>query len=187
MAGGSSDAAATLRGLNRLLDLGLTMDCLREIAISIGADVPFCIAGGTMLSQGIGEVLTPLKSVAGLNLLICKPDLFISTKEIYTRFDSMKNIDHPNVEAMVDAINNQTYDQIPSLLGNVLELVTGKLVPEISQIEETMIKEGALNSIMSGSGPTVFGIFKNSEDCAKAKKVLKDLYPHYFVQDCVTL
>lgn len=187
MAGGSTDAAATLRGINRLFDLGLSMDQLREIAVTIGADVPFCIEGGSMLSEGIGEILTPLTPAKGLNLLICKPDLFVSTKEVYTRFDALCDVKHPDVDGMVDALNTQSYDKIPSLLGNVLELVTGNLYPVISQIEKAMIDNKAINSIMSGSGPTVFGVFKNEAECKEAEAALKELFPDYFVQASTTL
>ncbi|MCQ2524140.1 MAG: 4-(cytidine 5'-diphospho)-2-C-methyl-D-erythritol kinase [Lachnospiraceae bacterium] len=187
MAGGSTDAAATLRGLNRLFDLGLSMDTLREIAVTIGADVPFCVEGGSMLSEGIGEILTPLTPAKDLNLLICKPDIFVSTKEVYTRFDALTDIDHPDVDGMVDALNTKDYDKIPGLLGNVLELVTANLYPVISDIEKAMIDNGAVNSIMSGSGPTVFGIFKDSASCQKAEAALKEIYPDYFVSTTLTL
>lgn len=187
MAGGSTDAAATLRGLNRLFDLGLSMDTLREIAVTIGADVPFCVEGGSMLSEGIGEILTPLTPAKDLNLLICKPDIFVSTKEVYTRFDALTDIDHPDVDGMVDALNTKDYDKIPGLLGNVLELVTANLYPVISDIEKVMIDNGAVNSIMSGSGPTVFGIFKDSASCQKAEAALKEIYPDYFVSTALTL
>lgn len=187
MAGGSTDAAATLRGLNRLFDLGLSMDTLREIAVTIGADVPFCVEGGSMLSEGIGEILTPLTPAKDLNLLICKPDIFVSTKEVYTRFDALTDIDHPDVDGMVDALNTKDYDKIPGLLGNVLELVTANLYPVISDIEKAMIDNGAINSIMSGSGPTVFGIFKDSASCQKAEAALKEIYPDYFVSTTHTL
>ena len=187
MAGGSTDAAATLRGLNRLFDLGLSMDTLRKIAVTIGADVPFCVEGGSMLSEGIGEILTPLTPAKNLNLLICKPDIFVSTKEVYTRFDALTDIDHPDVDGMVDALNTKDYDKIPGLLGNVLELVTANLYPVISDIEKAMINNGAINSIMSGSGPTVFGIFKDSASCQKAEAALKEIYPDYFVSTTLTL
>ena len=187
MAGGSTDAAATLRGLNRLFDLGLSMDTLRKIAVTIGADVPFCVEGGSMLSEGIGEILTPLTPAKNLNLLICKPDIFVSTKEVYTRFDALTDIGHPDVDGMVDALNTKDYDKIPGLLGNVLELVTANLYPVISDIEKAMINNGAINSIMSGSGPTVFGIFKDSASCQKAEAALKEIYPDYFVSTTLTL
>lgn len=187
MAGGSSDAAATLRGINRLYDLGLSMDQLREIAVTIGADVPFCIEGGSMLSQGIGEILTALTPAVDLNLLVCKPDLFVSTKEVYTRFDTLTDVAHPDVDSMVEALNSKSYEKIPALLGNVLELVTGNLYPIIGEIEKSMIKAGALNSIMSGSGPTVFGIFEDSKTCKEAESKLKELYPDYFVSATYTL
>lgn len=187
MAGGSTDAAATLRGINKLYDLGLSMDQLREIAVTIGADVPFCVEGGSMLSEGIGEVLTPLTPAKDLNLLICKPDLFVSTKEVYGRFDALSDVAHPDVDGMVEALNTKAYEKIPALLGNVLELVTGSLYPIIGDIEKAMINAGAINSIMSGSGPTVFGIFDDTDSCKCAEAKLKELYPDYFVQATLTL
>lgn len=187
MAGGSTDAAATLRGLNRLFNLNLSMDELREIAVTIGADVPFCVEGGSMLSEGIGEILTPLTPCKGLNLLICKPDIFVSTKDVYTKFDALNDVNHPDVDKMVDALNSKNYDCIPSLLGNVLELVTADLYPVISDIEKAMISQGAINSIMSGSGPTVYGIYEDETLAIKAESALKELYPNYFVQATTTL
>lgn len=179
MAGGSSDAAATLRGINELLNLNLSDETLCEIGVKIGADVPFCIMGHTMQSQGIGEILTPLKTVSGMPVLICKPPIAVSTKEVYTRYDALKSVTHPDVSKMVEAIENGDLSKIPSLAGNVLEQVTAPLYPVIRDIEEEMLKNGAEASIMSGSGPTVFGIFDDECTLRKAYEAIALLWPSY--------
>ncbi|MBP5623584.1 MAG: 4-(cytidine 5'-diphospho)-2-C-methyl-D-erythritol kinase, partial [Lachnospiraceae bacterium] len=123
MAGGSTDAAATLRGLNRLYDLGLSMQELETIAVKIGADVPFCVRGGTALSEGIGEILTKLKTPSETKIVIVKPDINVSTKDVYEAFDSLSDPFHPDVDAMVKAVNEDNTGAIVSNLGNSLEAV----------------------------------------------------------------
>ena len=169
MAGGSTDAAATLVGMNRLFGLGCSEERLKELGVRIGADVPYCIQGGTMLSQGIGEKLTALPPAPDCILLIAKPDLYVSTKEVYQKLDAAALTSHPNIDAMVEAIKQQDLLQIAANMGNVLETVTEKEYPVIGRLKQLMKEEGALNALMSGSGPTVFGIFSDEE---KAKQAL---------------
>ena len=181
MAGGSTDAAATLRGLNRLYDLGLSMQELETIAVKIGADVPFCVKGGTALSEGIGEILTKLKTPSETKSVIVKPDINVSTKNVYEAFDSLSDPFHPDVDAMVKAVNEDNTGAIVSNLGNSLEAVTKGLHPVIGEIEEFMLENGARGALMSGSGPTVFAITDDINVTALEAK-LKQKYPAYYVK-----
>jgi 4-diphosphocytidyl-2-C-methyl-D-erythritol kinase len=181
MAGGSTDAAATLRGLNRLYDLGLSMQELETIAVKIGADVPFCVRGGTALSEGIGEILTKLKTPSETKIVIVKPDINVSTKDVYEAFDSLSKPFHPDVDAMVKAVNEDDIDEIVSNLGNSLEAVTKGLHPVIGEIEEFMLENGARGALMSGSGPTVFAITDDINVTALEAK-FKQKYPAYYVK-----
>ena len=187
MAGGSADAAAALRGLNRLFDLGLSNDELREIAVKIGADVPFCVEGGLALCEGIGEKLTPLKGPKRLKVLICKPNIFVSTKDVYVAYDKETHPYHPNVDDMAETLRKEDISKISELLGNTLESVTKKAHPVIGEIEKSMLDAGALNSIMTGSGPTVFGIFNDEALLLKGEQRLKESYPGFFVGRTYTL
>lgn len=172
MAGGSTDAAATLVGMNHLFELGLNEERLKELGVRIGADVPYCIQGGTVLSQGIGEKLTALPKAPDCFLVIAKPDLFISTKEVYEKLDAAALTWHPNIDAMVESIKQQDLTEIAANMGNVLETVTEREYPIISQLKQLLKEEGALNALMSGSGPTVFGIFSDEQ---KARKALEEV------------
>ena len=187
MAGGSADAAAALRGLNRLFDLGLSNDELREIAVKIGADVPFCVEGGLALCEGIGEKLTPLKGPKRLKVLICKPNIFVSTKDVYVAYDKETHPYHPDVDEMAEALEDEDILKTAKLLGNTLESVTKSAHPVIGEIEKSMLDTGALNSIMTGSGPTVFGIFNDEALLLKGEQRLKESYPGFFVGRTYTL
>ncbi len=158
LAGGSSDAAAALRGLNRLFGLGYTDTQLRELGVTLGADIPYCISGGTALSEGIGEILTPLPAIPSCYILLVKPPRSVSTGFIYQNLD-MSALSHPDVDGMCDAIHAGNYAGITSRLGNVLETVTLTHCPEIAAIKQQMQTLGADGVLMSGSGPTVFGVF----------------------------
>lgn len=172
MAGGSSDAAAAIKGINELYELGVMDQELMELGVKLGADIPYCIMGGTALSEGIGEKLTKLPQLSETVVLVAKPPIAVSTKEAYGDFDGLlesgKWIDHPDVDGQVDAIYSGDILKTASYCKNVLEQVTGAKHPEIQRLEEVMKKCGALNAIMSGSGPTVFGIFSNLQDAERA-------------------
>ena len=187
MAGGSADAAAALRGLNRLFDLGLSNDVLREIAVKIGADVPFCVEGGLALCEGIGEKLTPIKGPKRLKVLICKPNIFVSTKDVYVAYDKETHPYHPDVDEMAEALEDEDILKTAKLLGNTLESVTKSAHPVIGEIEKSILDAGALNSIMTGSGPTVFGIFNDEALLLKGEQRLKESYPGFFVGRTYTL
>lgn len=175
MAGGSSDAAAVLFGVNKMFNLGLSTRDLMERGVKIGADVPYCIMRGTALSEGIGEILTPLPPVPQCQVLIAKPGISVSTKFVYEHLDaaSLSPEDHPDIDSMIAAIENHDIYQISSHLGNVLELVTVPEYPVITEIKEKMKELGAINALMSGSGPTVFGIFTNPKAAQEAYEELR--------------
>jgi 4-diphosphocytidyl-2-C-methyl-D-erythritol kinase len=160
LAGGSSDAAATLRGLNKLWSLGLTMDELAEIGSEIGSDVSFCVYGGTALAKGRGEVITELPAPPTCWVILAKPFIGVSTAEVYRRLD-LKSVTHPNISEMIKGIKEDDYGRVCQNVGNVLEEVTLHLHPEVAQIKEQMKRFGADAVLMSGSGPTVFGIVQH--------------------------
>ncbi|WP_227397260.1 4-(cytidine 5'-diphospho)-2-C-methyl-D-erythritol kinase [Jeotgalibacillus aurantiacus] len=157
LAGGSSDAAATLKGLNTLWDLGLSADELAEVGTEIGSDVAFCIYGGTALATGRGEKIQELPAPPKCWVVLAKPSIGVSTADIYQNL-KLDKADHPDTQAMVQAIHDQDYDGICQNLGNALESVTLNLYPEVKQIKEQMHRFGADAVLMSGSGPTVFGL-----------------------------
>lgn len=167
MAGGSSDAAAVLYGMNKMFGLKLDEKQLMERGVKIGADVPFCIMRGTVLSEGIGEILTPLKAAPDCHIVIAKPAISVSTGHVYQAFDAAENIVHPDIDGMIEAINAGDLKMLSSNLSNVLESVTGKDYPIIGELEDFMKDHGALGAIMSGSGPTVFGLY-DDEGLARA-------------------
>lgn len=169
MAGGSTDAAATLVGINRLFGYGLSDKELKEIGLTLGADIPFCIEGGTCLSEGIGEILTTITPAPDCYLVIAKPDISVSTKFVYENLKLIEDTVHPDVDGMLEGIKAGSLSEVSDRLANLLETVTVDAYPVIKELKQIMLDEGALNSLMSGSGPTVFGIF---DDEAKANKAL---------------
>ena len=174
MAGGSTDAAATLVGMNRLFGLGLSDERLKELGVTIGADVPYCIQGGTMLSEGIGERLTALPDVPEAFLVIAKPEINVSTKYVYENLHADRLKSHPDIDGMVQAVRQKDLSGITEKMENVLETVTEKEYPVITRLKELMKAEGAMSSLMSGSGPTVFGIFSEKEKAETAWEKVKE-------------
>ena len=183
MAGGSSDAAATLRGMNELWETCCSAQELQKLGVRLGADIPYCVVGGTMLSEGIGEILTPLPAPPECVLLIAKPEISVSTKFVYENLhaDTLKS--HPDIDGMVEAIRRRQLEGITERMGNVLETVTTRSYPVIEEIKTVMKEKGAENALMSGSGPTVFGIFGQKEQAEAAAAILKerDLAKQVFV------
>lgn len=175
MAGGSTDAAAVFHGMNELFELGMSTDEMKRMGVTIGADVPYCIMGGTALSEGIGEILTQLPAPPKAFLLIAKPDINVSTKFVYENLHADTLSYHPDIDGMVESIKEGSLKGITDRMGNVLETVTEKEYPVIARIKEEMKKAGAENALMSGSGPTVFGIFRQENDAQKAYKYIKEL------------
>lgn len=182
MAGGSSNAAAVLVGLNELWKLGLSKDELRDQGLKLGADVPFCIEGGTALAEGIGEKLTYIKGInKDVNILVCKPDIFVSTKEVYQSLD-IKNIEkRPDNKLLIEKLKNDDIVSVSNNMVNVLEEVTSKKYSDIKVIEDIIAKNGAMGTMMSGSGPTVFGFFDNEEKAKRARVELLENYSQVYV------
>lgn len=162
MAGGSTDAAAMLFGMNRLFGLGLSKKQLMERGVKIGADVPYCIMRGTALAEGIGDKLSPLPAMVKCPVLIAKPQISVSTKFVYQNLKLDDKTGHPDIDRLIEDIRNKDLKAVSDHMGNVLESVTIPNYPVISQIKEQMMDSGAVGSMMSGSGPTVFGLFDDS-------------------------
>lgn len=173
MAGGSSDAAAVLVGVNRMFQLGLSKEDLMKRAVTIGADVPYCVMRGTALAEGIGEILTPLPAIPPCYILIVKPPVSVSTKFVYTNLKANELKVHPDIDGQIAAIREGNLERMCRCMGNVLETVTIPAYPIIGRIRDEMIACGALNAMMSGSGPTVFGIFDDREKAEAAAGKLR--------------
>lgn len=173
MAGGSSDAAAVLVGLNRIFQLGLTKQELMERSVKLGADVPYCILRGTALAEGIGEKLTRLPAMPKCHVLIAKPGIHVSTKMVYTNLRADELVSHPDIDGQIAAIRERDLRRAAELMGNVLETVTIPAYPVIGKIKEKMMAYGALGAMMSGSGPTVFGLFEDEEKARYAYEKMR--------------
>ena len=187
LAGGSSDCAATLIGINELCGLGLDIEKLCEIGVKLGADVPFCIRKGTMLAEGIGEILTPLTPLTGIPVLLIKPNISISTPYVYKHLKLNELDYHPDNKAVISYIKDKNIKKIAASLSNVLETVTIPENPIIAELKRYLTEIGAIGSLMSGSGPTTFGIFKNMETAKKAYEKAKADYPDFDVVLCRTM
>ena len=174
MAGGSTDAAAALLGINELYEIGYDVDKLKELGVKIGADVPYCIQGGTALAEGIGEVLSVLPTPPACHLVIAKPDINVSTKFVYENLKANELESHPDIDGMIEGLEKGDLKAITDRLANVLETVTVPAYPIIDEIKQTMLDAGAEGALMSGSGPTVFGIFTELEKAKQAAKRIKD-------------
>lgn len=172
LAGGSTDAAATLRGLNRLWSLGLSLDELAVLGEQIGSDVAFCVYGGTALATGRGELIKNLPTPPNCWVVLAKPSIAVSTASIYGNLD-LSAIAHPNTPAMTEALANSDYKGMCGALGNVLEQVTMELYPEVVILKEQMKKFGADAVLMSGSGPTVFGLVEHESRVPRIYNGLK--------------
>ena len=180
MAGGSTDAAATFLALNEISGQPLSMEKLLEISVKVGADVPYCIMGGTALSEGIGDILTPLTPLRDVYILIAKPPVNVSTGFVYGNLKITEETVHPDIDGIIDAMKANDAAKVSTLMSNVLETVTAPAYPVIRDLENIMMNNGALGSIMSGSGPTVFGIFENEAWAKKAgeqcENAVKDVF-----------
>ncbi|GEL07014.1 4-(cytidine 5'-diphospho)-2-C-methyl-D-erythritol kinase [Salisediminibacterium halotolerans] len=172
LAGGSTDAAAVLRGLNDLWQLGLTLEQLAEIGLQIGSDVPFCVYGGTALAEGRGEKLTFLPSPPTCWVVLAKPPAGVATKDIYKRL-RLNDIEHPDTAGMIRAIENSDYREVCRLLQNVMETATFELNADVKKIKDRMIESGADGTVMSGSGPTVFSLCRNDKKALRLYNALK--------------
>lgn len=173
MAGGSTDCAAALVGAAKLFGLDVSRKELMELGVKLGADVPYCVLRGTALSEGIGEELTSLPPMPNCLILIAKPPIGVSTKFVYEHLDAAGLSKHPDIDGMVNAIRDNDLKGICNRMENVLETVTVPEYPVIEEIKNCMKENGAMNALMSGSGPTVFGIYREADD--EAANRAKDL------------
>lgn len=173
MAGGSTDAAAMLFGMNRLFSLGLTKRQLMERGVQIGADVPYCIMRGTALAEGIGEELSQLPPMVKCPVLIAKPSISVSTKFVYQNLKLDDTTVHPDIDLLIEDIKAKNLHDIAAHMGNVLETVTIPNYPVIDEIKKHMLSNGAVGAMMSGSGPTVFGLFDDEATAKKAYKAMR--------------
>lgn len=182
MAGGSSNAAAVLVGLNKLWNLNLSKDKLKEMGLQLGADVPFCIEGEASLAENIGEKLTKIEGLSqDAFILVCKPELFVSTKEVYDAIDSKIIKKRPDNKLLIRLLKENNIELLSKSMYNVLESVTKEKYPVINEIEKIMINNRALGAMMSGSGPTVFGLYNNEEDAEKCKKILLENFKQVYL------
>lgn len=186
MAGGSTDCAAVLLGINELYGMDKSMEELEAIGVKLGADVPYCLSGGTKKAEGIGEVLTSISEPADCIVVLAKPDINVSTKYVYEHLE-LDKVQHPDMAAMEKALAEKDLEAMCASMGNVLESVTGQVCPIIGQIEKVMEENGAIKAMMSGSGPTVFGIFTDKDKAGQAavkireQKLTEQVYVSNFV------
>ncbi|MCC8029000.1 MAG: 4-(cytidine 5'-diphospho)-2-C-methyl-D-erythritol kinase [Lachnospiraceae bacterium] len=173
MAGGSSDAAAVLVGMNRMFHLGLKQTKLMELGLRLGADVPFCVMRGTALAEGIGEKLTALPPMPKCPVLIAKPAVSVSTKNVYDQLKLTEGTKHPDIDGIIVQIKGKNLRGVADSMGNILETVSVRQYPVIREIKSLMKHNGAMNAIMSGSGPTVFGLYQSEKDIRGAYDALK--------------
>lgn len=184
LAGGSTDAAATLKALNQLWNLNLSKERLMEIGVKIGADVPFCLLGGTALAEGIGEVLTPLDSFQGVHILLGNPGIGVSTEYAYGKLD-LKNKDPHDLNRLIACIKSRDLECVGESVENIMEAEIIGENPIIKAIKQNMLSTGALGTLMSGSGPTVFGIYQDKPSIIKAKEKLLEIIDKVYI--CETM
>lgn len=185
LAGGSSDAAATLKGLNRIWKLNLSMAELVEMGGSIGADIPYCLVGGTALVEGIGEKITPLKELNKMTVLVVKPEIDIATPWAFKKLDELTITKHPDIMALIKLLNADDYERLQDVIGNVFENVVFERYPEIAKIKKVMRRQGALASVMTGSGSTVVGYYRDYELAKQSWERFNDKYELCFLtQTC---
>ena len=175
LAGGSANAAAVLVGMNRLFHLGIDQKGLMERGVLLGADVPYCVMRGTVLAEGIGEILSPLPPLPRCYVLVAKPNISVSTKTVYEKLDACEITEHPDIDGILEGLEEADIQKVASSMGNVLEQVTIQDYPVIDDIKKAMMQQGALNAMMSGSGPTVFGIFEDRKAAKEAQSAIRKM------------
>lgn len=181
LAGGSTDAASVIKGMNKLFDLGMSVSDMLSIGLEIGADVPFCILGGCYIARGVGEKLTPIDSSLDSWMLIAKPSIGVSTKDVYGALDVSAIKNRPDTLKMKESVESGSVYDVVDSLRNVLEDVTTKMHPIIYDVKSRMMEYGAIGEMMSGSGPTVFGFFKSQQKASKACVNMRKKYPQSYV------
>ncbi len=180
LAGGSTDAAACFIALNDMFSIGAEKDTLMKLSKNLGADIPYCIMQGTALSEGIGDILTPLPHFDGIYILIAKPDIEVSTGFVYGNLKLTDDIYHPDTDGIITAMNGHNHREMAALMGNILETVTIPAHPVINKIKEVMTDAGAFVSMMSGSGPAVFGFFEDESTAIAAKDTCNRIFDRIF-------
>lgn len=186
LAGGSGNAAAVLCALNELYHTGLPQEQLAKIGLEIGADVPYCIYGGTMLAEGIGEKLTKLPPLPVCYILLVKPKISVSTKKVYEALDMKQVTEHPDTNGVIQALHQKNVTEVSIRMFNVLQQVTEQMHPEIMEIRSKFMENGAEGTIMSGSGPTVFGIFEEETAAKRAYQNMRQNYPETFLTKSIS-
>jgi 4-diphosphocytidyl-2-C-methyl-D-erythritol kinase len=186
LAGGSSDAAATLRGLNRLWKLGIPALELERLGAELGSDVPFCVKGGTAIARGRGEKLEPIEAPPQCWVVLAKPPINVSTADVYGKLRAGDIKQHPSAHEMIEAIKLKRFDLVCERLGNVLEEVTLDMYPEVRQLKECMLRLGADGVLMSGSGPTVFGLISKETKVARVYNGLRGFCKDVFAVRLLT-
>lgn len=172
LAGGSADAAQAILGMNKLFDLGMSLETMLDIGVTYGADIPYCLRGGAMLAEGIGDRLTPIKQPTVLPLVVVKPKISVSTPYVFKHLKAEAIEDHPDIDGLVEALGEGNIEQVAAKMGNVLEKVTFAGYPEVAEVKEAIKRTGAIGSMMSGSGSAVFGIYDSHEACVQGAKIL---------------
>lgn len=187
MAGGSADAAAVLRALNKLYDNRFTLEKLMELGADVGSDVPFCVMGGTALAQGRGEILSPLPPMPDCCFLICKPEFSISTPELFRKLDAAPMRRHPDTTGIIKALENGDLVQICRRMYNVFEDVDDRRMRIVSEIKGALLDNGALSAMMTGTGSAVFGVYDDESTAQKALEALKGMCPFACVAKPVSI
>jgi len=181
LAGGSSNASAVLKAMNKLFGTGLSLKQLCSIGVNIGADVPYCILGGTRLAEGIGEKLSSLPKMPKCTIVLVKPAFSISTKSVYEKIDSCTDYSRPDTKKLIKGLKDANLEDITASMGNVLEEVSIAEHPILSTVKDELMNLGAVHAQMSGSGPTIFGIFKTYDEARNAKKALWGKYKTVYI------
>ncbi|WP_461207385.1 4-(cytidine 5'-diphospho)-2-C-methyl-D-erythritol kinase [Clostridium sp. DL1XJH146] len=181
LAGGSSDAATVLRCMRELFEKDISNEELMELSLKIGSDIPYCIIGGTALCEGIGEIVTPLKTFKNKIVVIVKPNFGLSTKEVYKDFEVDKVHRHPNTDKVIEGIENDSINIVAMNLMNLLENVSYRMYPILRELKKDIKNMGALGSLMSGSGPTMYGLFEDKEKAIKCYEKYKSKYNEVYI------
>ncbi|MCD2346706.1 4-(cytidine 5'-diphospho)-2-C-methyl-D-erythritol kinase [Clostridium guangxiense] len=181
LGGGSADGAAVLKAMRKIFNVDISNKELEELGVKIGADVPFCVSGGTALCEGIGEIITPMSKFQNKILVVVKPKFGVSTKWVYSEYDNLNSVKKPETEKILNAVKNDDLKLVSSKMANVLEEVTINKYGIIDGIKKDMLKFGALGAMMSGSGPSVFAFFEDSLSAQRCFEKMKENYPETFI------
>lgn len=187
MAGGSADAAAVLRGLNKLYDRKFSLEKLMELGADVGSDVPFCVMGGTALAQGRGEILSPLPPMPECSFVICKPEFSISTPELFRKLDAAPMRRHPDTQGIIQALEDGDLVRICRRMYNVFEDVDDRRMRSVGEIKGALLDSGAISAMMTGTGSAVFGVYEDETAANKALETMEGLCPFSCVAKPVSI